>query len=123
MAVTYTPLLPVSVPPVEGANGRHSHTGLRSAEGPPSELIAYSIALSRSGDGNQLIQPKRAGFAPADAADARVALFRACPIALAAPWLILTRGNRTTRHVDCRLGALGRDDHDRGPHARSLSDL
>jgi hypothetical protein len=35
-----------------------------------------------------------------------VALFRACTIALAAPWLILTRGNRTTRHVDCRLGPL-----------------
>src|SRR3982074_1762923 len=45
-----TSLLPVSVPPVEGTNGRHSHIGLRPPEGPPSELIAYSIALSRSED-------------------------------------------------------------------------
>ena len=36
---------------VEGANGRRSHAGLQSPEGPPSELIACSIALSKSGDG------------------------------------------------------------------------
>src|SRR3979490_1138630 len=34
-----TPLLAVSVPPVEGANGRHCHAGLRSSEGPPPQLI------------------------------------------------------------------------------------
>src|SRR6266481_5572672 len=43
----------------------------------------------------------RAGFAPAGAADAGVALFRACPIALGPPWLILTRGEQD--HPSCRL--------------------
>jgi len=36
---------------------------------------------------------------------------------------ILTRGQQDTFYVDCSLGPPGRDDHDRGPHARSLSDL
>jgi len=55
--------------------------------------------------GLELNSAERAGFAPADAADAGAALFRACPIALAPPWLTLTRGQQD--HLSCRLPPWG----------------
>src|SRR5438034_9751701 len=65
----------------------------------------------------------RAGFAPAGAADAGVALFRACPIAGAALAHTDTWPTGPPVMSTAALGPPGRDDHNRGAHARSLSDL
>src|ERR1700746_1858869 len=65
-------------------------------------------------------EERRAGFTPASAADAGIALFRAChylPLSL----IIVCRTG--SHHADRRLGPPGRGYHDRGAHARSLSNL